>query len=57
MAETTSFCVDAHFTNSVGTQGSEGRFNSASDTAPAGLRLLEEQAAWLGALRAALREG
>ncbi|MFO1027465.1 MAG: type II toxin-antitoxin system ParD family antitoxin [Acetobacteraceae bacterium] len=57
MAETTSFCVDAHFTHCIGTQVSEGRFNSAGDAAPAGLRLLEEQAAWLGALRAALKEG
>jgi antitoxin ParD1/3/4 len=53
----TSFSLGEHFSRFVETQVEEGRYSSASDVVRAGLRLLEEQEARLGALRAALIEG
>ena len=57
MSKSTSFSLGDHFSGFIETQIGQGRFNSASDVVRAGLRLLEEQEARLGALRAALTEG
>lgn len=46
-----------HFDKFVEAQVSAGRYGSADDVVRAGLRLLEEHEAKLGALRAALEEG
>ena len=57
MPKNTSFSLGDHFSDFVETQVNQGRYNSASDVVRAGLRLLEEQEAHLGALRAALIDG
>lgn len=56
-SKNTSFSLGEHFNIFVETQVGQGRYSNASDVVRAGLRLLEEQEARLGALRKALVEG
>lgn len=57
MARNTSISLGDHFAQFIDRQVQGGRYGSASDVVRAGLRLLEEQEAKLGALRSALAEG
>ena len=57
MARNTSISLGDHFAQFIDSQVEGGRYGSASDVVRAGLRLLEEREAKLGALRAALVEG
>jgi len=57
MARNTSISLGDHFADFVDRQVAGGRYGSASDVVRAGLRLLEEHEARLGALRVALIEG
>ncbi|GJD51782.1 Antitoxin ParD1 [Methylobacterium crusticola] len=57
MARNTSISLGDHFAQFIDRQVEGGRYGSASDVVRAGLRLLEEREAKLGALRAALIEG
>ncbi len=52
-----SVSLSDHFAEFIEEQIARGRFASASDVAPAGLRLLEEHEARLSVLQAALVEG
>lgn len=52
-----SLTLDDHFARFVEGQVADGRYGSASEVLRAGLRLLEDEEARLGALRAALVEG
>jgi antitoxin ParD1/3/4 len=53
----TSFTLGEHFSAFIEEQVLEGRYGNASEVVRAGLRLLEDQEAKLGALRAALIAG
>ena len=57
MTKNTSVALSEHFTMFVEDQVSTGRYGNASEVVRAGLRLLEEREANLGALRQAIREG
>lgn len=57
MARNTSISLGDHFAQFIDRQVDGGRYGSASDVVRAGLRLLEEREAKLGALQAALIEG
>ena len=57
MARNTSISLGDHFAAFVDHQVEGGRYASASDVVRAGLRLLEEHEARVGALRQALAEG
>lgn len=57
MQKNTSVTLGEHFDTFITDQVKSGRFNSASETIRAGLRLLEEREAKLKALQLALREG
>ena len=57
MSRNTSFSLGEHFAAFIDEQVESGRFNSASEVVRAGLRLLEEQAVSVEAIRAALIEG
>ena len=57
MGRNTSFSLGEHFDTFIEAQVSQGRFASSSEVVRAGLRLLEEREARVGALRAALIEG
>lgn len=57
MTRNTSISLGEHFGEFVDRQVESGRFASASEVLRAGLRLLEEREAKLGALRQALAEG
>ena len=57
MAKNTSVVLSEHFTMFVEDQVTTGRYGNASEVVRAGLRLLEEREAKLGALRQAIREG
>ncbi|MBW8881427.1 MAG: type II toxin-antitoxin system ParD family antitoxin [Asticcacaulis sp.] len=57
MARNTSISLGDHFSDFIAVQVEQGRYGSASDVVRAGLRLLEEQEAKLGALRQALIDG
>jgi antitoxin ParD1/3/4 len=57
MPKNTSVSLGDHFTDFVENRVRAGRYSTASDVVRAGLRLLEEQEAKLGALRAALEAG
>ena len=57
MADSVSLFLDDHFASFIDAQIQTGRYGSASDVIRAGLRLLEEHAAKLKALEAALIEG
>ena len=57
MSRNTSITLGDHFADFVDEQVTSGRYSSASDVVRAGLRLLEEEAVRLEALRAALIEG
>ncbi len=52
-----SLALGDHFDAFVEEKIAEGRFSDASDVVRAGLRLLEDQEAKVGALRAALERG
>jgi antitoxin ParD1/3/4 len=57
MSKSTSFSLGDHFSAFIDEKVAQGRYGSASDVVRAGLRLLEEEEAKLGALRAALIKG
>jgi len=57
MRKNTSFSLSEHFSDFIETQVASGRYETASDVVRASLRLLEERAAELEALRKALDEG
>ena len=57
MPRNTSISLGDHFVGFVDTQVEEGRYGSVSDVVRAGLRLLEEHEAKLGALQSALIAG
>ncbi len=57
MTKHTSVSLGDHFTGFVEEQLAQGRYGSASEVVRAGLRLLEEHAIRLAALRAALIDG
>lgn len=57
MPTNTSISLDDHFARFLQEQVGSGRYRSSSEVVRAGLRLLEEKEAQLGALRAALAEG
>ncbi len=57
MSRNTSITLGDHFADFVDQQVSSGRYSSASDVVRAALRLLEEEAARLEALRMALIDG
>ena len=57
MAKNTSITLGDHFESFIGSRVADGRYGSASEVVPAGLRLLEEHEARLDAIRAALIEG
>jgi antitoxin ParD1/3/4 len=57
VARNTSVSLDEHFTSFIDTLVQTGRYGSASDVVRAGLRLLEEQEAWVKALQDALIAG
>ncbi|BAO92260.1 type II toxin-antitoxin system ParD family antitoxin [Caballeronia cordobensis] len=57
MPKNTSVSLGDHFADFVEDRVRTGRYSTASDVVRAGLRLLEEQEAKLGALRSALEAG
>lgn len=57
MQKNTSVTLGEHFDSFIANQVKRGRFNSASEAIPAGLRLLEEREAKVRALQLALAEG
>ncbi len=57
MQKNTSVTLGQHYEQFIAQQITEGHFGSASETVRAGLRLLEERAMKLTALRQALIEG
>ena len=57
MPRNTSISLGDHFVGFVDSKVQEGRYGSASDVVRAGLRLLEEHEAKLGALQSALIAG
>jgi antitoxin ParD1/3/4 len=57
MPRNTSISLGDHFADFVDTQVRAGRYGSASEVIRAGLRLLEEREAALGALREAIDVG
>jgi len=57
MALNTSISLDDHFSAFLAQEVSSGRYRSASEVVRAGLRLLEDQATQMAALRAALVAG
>lgn len=57
MAANTSISLDDHFAEFLAREVSTGRYRSASEVVRAGLRLLEDQATQMAALRAALIAG
>lgn len=57
MNKRTTISLDTPFSEFVEQQVEEGRYASASEVVQAGLRLLEEQEAYVEAVRAAIIEG
>jgi len=57
MQKNTSVTLGEHFEAFIVEQSKGGRFSSASEVVRAGLRLLEERARKLAALRQALKQG
>ncbi len=57
MGKNTSFIVGDHFSAFMAEQVAAGRYGSSSEVVRAGLRLLEEREAEVGAVRAALIAG
>jgi antitoxin ParD1/3/4 len=57
MRKNTSIVLSEHFQTFIEGQMADGRYGSASEVVRAGLRLLENHEARMGALRAALVEG
>ncbi|MBN9072489.1 MAG: type II toxin-antitoxin system ParD family antitoxin [Rhizobiales bacterium] len=57
MNKRTTISLDTPFSEFVEQQVEEGHYASASEVVQAGLKLLEEQEAYVGTLRAALIEG
>ena len=57
MPRSNTVTVGDYFADFIERQIAQGRYDTASDVVAAGLRLLEEHEAKLGALRAALIEG
>ena len=57
MLPNTSISLGGHFVDFVDSQVQEGRYGPANDVMRAGLRLLEEHEAKLGALQSALIAG
>jgi antitoxin ParD1/3/4 len=53
----TSFSLGDHFAKFIDDEVTSGRYASASEVVRSGLRLLEERAAQMESLRAALIEG
>lgn len=57
MVKNTSVTLGSHFEQFIAQQVAQGRFGSASEVVRAGLRLLEDEAMKLSALRSALEAG
>ena len=57
MSKNTSISLSEHFASFIDQQVQAGRYGSASEVVRAGLRLLEEHEAKVGALQEALIEG